>query len=108
MILTGPQQKIETLELRLIEFESDKVDRGEVLEAREDEYKEPAGGEEEEGEAVGGRLSDLKRGQRVKLIRADAARAGLCLEIQRERRIFPEGKKKTKKKHATKSLRSPR
>lgn len=57
VILPGPRQKIETLELKLIEFESDKVERGEVLEAREDEYKESARGEEEEGEAVGGRLS---------------------------------------------------
>lgn len=58
VILPGPRQKIETLELKLIEFESDKVERGEVLEAREreDEYSESAGGEEEEGEAVGGRL----------------------------------------------------
>lgn len=30
VMLPGPRQKIETLELKLIEFESDKVERGEL------------------------------------------------------------------------------
>lgn len=87
VILPGPRRKIESLELKLIEFESDKVERGEVL---EEEWEQWAGGEEEEGEAERGRLLIFNRGQRVKLIGADAACAGLCLEMQREHLIVLE------------------
>lgn len=60
VILPGPRQKIETLELKLIEFESDKVECGELLKlVRKDEYTESAGREE----SCGRKASHLNGGR---------------------------------------------